>query len=206
MAKGLVFRYGSAELSFQLDKVDRKKLYGFVDTVVLDEKSQKCQLAILGGDGRTLVGTGGSALLMLDPDGAYCDRATLRPVDKDGKELHKVPSSFNAPVPLSTRASLDEYLSHNIKSVYALTPPMGADDLLAELRKGAIYSFSFSYRGGLHPDTAFLLAGSDGQPFLCVGKNAHLQFVALPQAADPEEEAESQAGDDDEDSMDFGMM
>ena len=107
---------------------------------------------------------------------------------------------------LSTRASLDEYLSHNIKSVYALTPPMGADDLLAELRKGAIYSFSFSYRGGLHPDTAFLLAGSDGQPFLCVGKKAHLQFVALPQAADPEEEAESPAGDDDEDSMDFGMM
>jgi hypothetical protein len=206
MAKGLVFRYGSADLSFQLDKVDRKKLYGFVDTVVLDDKGQKCQLAILGGDGQTLVGSGGSALLMLDPDGAYRDRAALRPVDKDGKELHKMASSFHAPVLLSSRASLDEYLSHNIKSVYALTPPMGADDLLAELRKGAIYHFPFSYRGGLNPDTAFLLAGSDGHPFLCVGKQARLQFVSLPQVADPEEDADSQAGDDDEDSMDFGMM
>jgi hypothetical protein len=208
MAKALVFRHGSTDLSFNLEKVDRKKLYGQLDTEVLDEQGRPCQLAILAGDGKTLVsGRGGSALLMLDPDGGYCDRATLKPVDPEGAPLDKVPSSFNAPVPLSRRASIDEYLSHNVKAVYALQPPMGADALLGELRGGAIYSFAFSYRGGLDPDVGFLLASSDGAPFLAVGKKTRLQFVALPELADPEAEADlDDEGDDDDDSMDFGMM
>lgn len=207
MAKALVFRHGSTDLSFNLEKVDRKKLYGQLDTEVLDAQGCPCQLAILAGDGKTLVGRGGSALLMLDPDGGHCDRAALKPVDHDGTPLTKVASSFNAPVPLDHRASVDEYLSHNVKAIYALQPPMGADDLLSELRGGAIYTFAFSYRGGLDPDVGFLLASSDGAPFLAVGKKTRLQFVALPELADPDAESElDEEGDEDDDSMDFGMM
>jgi hypothetical protein len=206
MAKALVFRHGSADLSFNLDKVDRKKLYGQVDTEVVDDKGRPCQLAILGGDGRTLVGRGGSALLMLDPDGGYCERAALTPVGLDGAPLSKAPSSFAAPVPLDRRASIDEYLSHNVKAVYALQAPMGAEDLLRELRGGAIYTFPFSYRGGLDPDAGFLLASADGAPFLAVGKKTRLAFVALPEVVDPDAEADPDEEAEDDDSMDFGMM
>ena len=206
MAKALVFRHGSTDLSFNLEKVDRKKLYGQVDTEVVDDKGRPCQLAILGGDGKTLVGRGGSALCMLNPDGIYCDRAGLKPVGQDGTPLTKAPSSFAAPVPLDHRASIDEYLSHNVKAAYVLQPPMGADDLLGELRKGAIYTFPFSYRGGLDPDVGFLLANSEGTPFLAVGRKTRLQFVSLPELADPDAEAELDEESDDDDSMDFGMM
>ena len=206
MAKALVFRHGSTDLSFNLEKVDRKKLYGQVDTEVVDDQGRPCQLAILSGDGKTLVGRGGSALCMLDPDGAYCDRAALKPVGVDGAPLTKVASSFTAPVPLDRRASVDEYLSHNVKAIYALQPPMGADDLLRELRSGAIYSFAFSFRGGLEPDVGFLLASNEGTPFLAVGKKTRLQFVSLPELADPDSEADLEEESDDEDSMDFGMM
>jgi hypothetical protein len=206
MAKALVFRYGSTDLSFNLEKVDRKRLYGQVDSEVLDEQGRPCQLAILGGDGKTLVGRGGSSLCMLDPDGGYCERSALKPVGLDGTPLTKTPSSFAAPVALDRRASIDEYLTHNVKAVYALQPPMGADDLLRELRGGAIYTFAFSYRGGLDPEVGFLLASSEGAPFLAVGKKTRLQFVALPELADPDAEADLDEDGDDDDSMDFGMM
>jgi hypothetical protein len=206
MAKALVFRYGKADLSFQLEKVDRKKLYGFVDNEVLDGKGRGCQLAILGGDGKTLVGRGGSALLMLAPDGSYCERAQLKPVSPEGQPLAKAASSFSAPVPLDRRAAVDEYLSHNIKAVYSLTPPMGAEDLLKDLKGGAIYSFPFSFRGGLDPDVGFVLMGADGAPFLAVGKPARLDFVTLKESADPDEPTELEEEEADEDSVDFGMM
>lgn len=205
MAKPLVFRHGKSELSFQLDKLDRDKLYGYIDTEALDDKSQVCQFAILGGDGKTLAGKGGSALLYLDGDGNYAARGSLKPVSPEGQPLHAVPSSFAAAIPLDKRASVDEYLEHNVKSVYLLVPPLGADDLLKELRSGAIYTFPFSYRGGLNPSVGFLLATSDGIPALAVGQKARLAFCALPEIADPEEETVvEEASDDDE--MDFGMM
>ena len=145
MAKPLIFRHGKSELSFQLDKLDRDKLYGYVDTEALDAASRACQLAILGGDGKTLVGRGGSAL---------------------------------------------QYV---------------AEDLLNELRAGAIYSFPFSYRGGLNPSVGFLLASSDGIPTLAVGQKARLEFVRLAEIADPDEETAVEEAEGD-DEMDFGMM
>ena len=205
MAKPLIFRHGKSELSFQLDKLDRDKLYGYIDTEAHDSQNRVCQLAILGGDGKTLVGRGGSALQYVDPDGNYCARTLLKPVSPEGKPLTAVPSSFATPIVLDQRASLDEYLSHNVKSVYLLTPPMGADDLVKELRGGAIYTFTFSYRGGLNPSVGFLFASSEGIPTLAVGQKARLEFVRLAEITDPEEETEvEEAADDDE--MDFGMM
>ncbi len=206
MAKALVFKHGSTELQFNLEKVDRKKLYGQVDSEVVDAQGRVCQLAILGGDGKTLVGRGGSALLMLDPDGSYRERSALKPVDLEGAPLTKVPSTFAAPVVLNQRASIDDYLSHNVKALYALQPPMGAEGLLTELRGGALYTFPFSFRGGLDPDVGFLLANSEGAPFLAVGKKTRLQFVALPEIADPDTEDNLDDEGDDDDSMDFGMM
>ena len=78
MAKPLIFRHGKSELSFQLDKLDRDKLYGYIDTEALDAASRACQLAILGGDGKTLVGRGGSALQYVDADGSYATRTGQR--------------------------------------------------------------------------------------------------------------------------------
>lgn len=206
MAKALVFKFGKSELSFGYSKVDRRKLYGFVDEEVVDGAGRSCQLATLSGDGRTLVGRGGSALLMLDADGKYCERAALKPVDENGQPLTKFASSFDAPIALDRRASVAEYLDHNVKAVYALVPPMGADELLAELKKGAVYTFSFSFRGGLSPDVGFLLSNPDGLPFLALGRPTRTHFVTLEQPGELDDETLVDEGDEDEDAMDFGMM
>ena len=54
MAKPLVFQFGDVELSFQLNKVDRSKLYGYKEVEVLDEKGRRCELATIADDGRTV--------------------------------------------------------------------------------------------------------------------------------------------------------
>lgn len=56
---------------------------------------------------------------------------------------------------------MDEYLSHNIRSVYQLETEDDIGSLVHELEKGTIFSFPYSYRGGLDADAGFLLMGSD---------------------------------------------
>lgn len=206
MSRALIFRHGSTDLSFSLEKIDRRKLYGYVDTEVVDSTGRACELALLGGDGRTLVGRGGSSLALLDVDGNYLDKSTLTPIGPAGSPLSRVPSSFDAPIVLHGRASVDEFLKHNIKAAYALTAPMGATELLAELRGGAIYTFPFSFRGGLDPDVGFLVANPDGAPFLLLGKPTRLEFVSLAEISDPEADETLEPESDDGDEVDFAMM
>jgi hypothetical protein len=225
MARALVFRYGNAarsstaashpaspeapaapsDFAFGLEKIDRKKLYGYVDTEVVDAAGRVCELATLAGDGRTLFGRGGSAFLQLDPDGNYLERQSLTPVGQGGEPVSKTPSSFDAPIALSARASIDELLNHSIKAAYALTPPMGAAELLAELRGGSIYTFPFSYRSALYPHVGFLLSNPEGAPFLLIGELTRLEFISLAEISESDESDEVEPDDEDGD-VDFAMM
>lgn len=203
MAQPLVFIYGEKELPFQLKKVDRSSLYGYVDVETLDDRGRPCKLATLAGDGRTIVDSGGTALAYLSPDGLWRDKGKLKPVDPNGESIEPVPSTFKAATVLENRTDIDDYLSHNIRSVYMMDCEDDWSELGDDLKNGAIFSFPFSYRGSLEADTAFLLAGSDGNIFMCVGKKTDIQFYGFEQAAPadlPEEE------DADEDDMDFGML
>jgi len=120
----------------------------------------------------------------------------------DGNTVEPHPSTFKTVTLLEDRADIDEYLSHNIRSVYRMTCEDDFAELEAELKKGAIFSFPFSYRGSLEADTAFLLANNEGNIFMCVGKKADIRFVGFEQtSADLAEEEE-----DDDDDMDFGML
>jgi hypothetical protein len=202
MGKSLVCAFNNANISFDPVKIDRSVLYGFKEVEVLDEQGQRCELATLADDGKTVVGRGGVTYAYLAPDGAWCDKSGLKPVDPDGHEIQPVPSSFSAPVALTEKASLEEYLSHNVRSVYLMRSEIEAPELMAELRGGTIFKFPYSFRGGLEADAGFLLAGADGNVFLAVGTPTKIEFVGLQQAAGIEEE-----GDEDEaDMFDFDMI
>jgi hypothetical protein len=202
MAKPLVLQFGGVDLPFQMEKVDRARLYGYVEAV--DDKGRTCQLATLAGDGRTIVARGGAAIALLSPEGHWLERAKLKAVDREGKPITPVPSTFAAPVPLTRKATIEEYLSHNVKSVYLLNCETDMTALAKELKAGTIYAFPFSFRGGLEADTGFLLANSEGAIFLAVGQPTKIHFVGLEQVAalTQEEQVESE----DEESMDFGML
>jgi hypothetical protein len=204
MPRALTLKFKNQEIVVTPEKVDRSKLYGYIDIEALDAKGRKCQLATLAEDGRTIVGMGGSAFAYLSPDGEWLEKAALKAVDREGKPVVPVPSTYAAPVAIKETATMDEYLSHNIKNVYALKAEAGLDALAAELKKGTIYTFPYSFRGGLEADAAFLLAAADGTIFLCIGQPTTIHFVGLEQMA-PVIEDETEAEEDD-DSVDFGMM
>lgn len=203
MAKPLVFQFGDRDLPFDMTKVDRSKLYGYKATEAIDGSGSKCELATLTDDGQTIVASGGTGLGYVSPDGLWCDKSSLKPIDAEGNEIKPVPSSFAAPVKLFETATVDDYFQYNIKSVYQLQCELPVDDLLQELRKGTLFTFPYSYRGGLEADTGFLLCNEEGTVFLAVGTPTKAQFIGLQQqAALLEDEEDSEEAD----LMDFDMI
>lgn len=205
MARPLTFHFGDSDVAFEMNKIDRSRLYGFKEVEVQDEDGQQCSLATLASDGRTIVGKGGTALGYIDASGNWADKSALKPVNSEGEEITPVTSSFSAPVPLTERTTIDEYLRHNIRAVYQLSTDDDVSGLLEELNEGAIYRFSFSYRGGLEADAAFLLTNNDGELFMVIGTPASVQFIGLQQASGVAamEEADEEDGGD---MMDFDMI
>lgn len=204
MAKPIVFQWGDTDLSFSLAKIDRSKLYGYKEIEVLDEDGNRCELATLADDGRTVVGRGGTGLGCVDADGLWSDKSKLKPVDVEGNEIHPVASSFSAPIKLFETVGVDEYLGHNIRAVYQLETEDEIGSLASELEKGTIFSFPYSYRGGLDADAGFLLMGSDGNTFLAVGNPTKVEFIGLQQTAAMMDDEEEEA--DEMDLMDFDMI
>jgi hypothetical protein len=202
VAKPLIFEYSERALSFTLNKIDRSRLYGFKETEALAEEGHRCELATLADDGCTVVGRGGTGIGQLSADGLWCDKQTLKPVDLEGKQLFPVPSSFNAPIKLGAKATPVDYLNHNIRLVYQLVSEDNVTDLVQELKTGALFSFPYSYRGGLVADAGFLLLGEEDNLFLAVGSPTKLEFIGLQQTAIIEEEEDEEESD----VMDFDMI
>jgi hypothetical protein len=211
MAKPLVLEYRGSQVSLGLQKVDRSKLYGYVDTEVVDEAGRACELGTLLGDGHSVVGKGGTGLAYLSPDGLWRKKADLRPVDRDGNPIPTAKSTFDTVVPLSNQATIEDFLSHNIHLIYLLTheqpegmPAQPIEELVEDLREGTIYRFPFSYRGGVSVTVGFLVAGGDGNLFLCVGVPTAIEFVGLKATAAVVVEPGDEAVE--EDAMDFSMV
>src|SRR5215471_5213727 len=101
MPRALAFTHRGAEIAFQIEKLDRGKLYGSVDVEALDDKGRRCELATLASDGKTMLGKGGTAAAFLSEDGRWLERGALKPVDAFGDAIQPVPSSFAAPVELA---------------------------------------------------------------------------------------------------------
>ncbi len=211
MANPLVFQLAGRTIKFDLAKVGRDKLYGYKEVEACDDQDRACQMVTLADDGQTVVGSGGIALAQLTADKRWCDKGSLRPVDANGQELAPVPSSFAAPIPLEHRVSTDTYLEHNIRAVYHLqafqegNQEADLQQLQQELNQGAVFTFPFSYRGGLTPDVGFLLTNAEGEPFLALGTPNDIRLIGLQETAEVADPESQESGDED-DLMDFDMI
>ena len=190
-------------MALEMNKIDRSRLYGYKELEVVDDLGSRCDLATLAEDGRTLVGRGSTALGWLDADGCWCDKSQLKPVDLDGKEVVPVPSSFSAPIKLFETCSIDDYLQHNMRLVYAAESQDDLADLKAELDRGTIFTFSYSYRGGHEADAGFLLTNDAGEIMIAIGNPTNLNFIGL---ASPVIESTGEEDEDDGEMMDFDMI
>ena len=205
MAKPLIVEFHGKPLNLTLEKVERSKLYGYVETEVVDESGKRCELATITGDGHSIVGKGGTALAYLSTNGLWRDKAALKAVDVHGQVIAPVKSTFDAPVTLEKKATIEDLLTHNIHLIYRLTADGDDAELKRELHDGTIFQFPFSYRGGLEASAGFLLLGSDHNIFLCVGAPTKLEFVGMKATAAvvPDEQV---APAEEEDLLDFSLV
>jgi len=203
MPRELILSLDGREFPVAMIKIDRDKLYGSIEIEAFDEKGREASLRVLASDGKTLIDKGGTALTTVDDKGNSVDRTSLRPVDEDGEPIDPVPSSFNAPNVLD-RATSDDYLAQMVKSVYLLQPPENGDIayLLDHLDGEQIFTFPFSYRGGIDYDKAFVL-GAEKEAFMVVGKQAEFKFLSLNQAVTLDTTEEQEVSDDD---LDFDLI
>lgn len=186
------------EFSVSINKLDRENLYGKVEIEAFDEKKRPAEIKVLASDGNTLIDKGGTALEMVTVKGDSIERAEIKTVDREGKPIEPVPSSFGYPNVLSP-AVVDDYLSLIVKSVYMLesAPESNMDLLCDHLSDGRIYSFPFSYRDGIEADEAFIIGNAANDAFMVIGQQATLKYLKLNQAStlDTVEEDEVSADD-----------
>ena len=206
MAKPLVFQWRDRQISFQMAKVDRARLYGFKESEVLNDQGQRCELATLAQDGQTVVGRGGTAFGTLTVDGTWIEKGQLRPVDPAGQTIEPVASSFAAPVPLAEKVSAEDYLDCAVRALYLMETTDDIGPLADELKQGTIYRFPYSFRGGLEPDQGYLLVNAEGKVFCAIGKPAKVEFLGLAQAAAAVEDEDTEGAEEEADAMDFSMM
>ena len=205
MAKPLMVEFLGKPLNLALEKVERSKLYGYVETEVVDEAGKRCELATLTSDGHSIVGKGGTALCYLSTNGLWRDKAALKAVDVHGQVITPVKSTFDTAVMLEKKATIEDLLAHNVHLIYRLTPEGDDAALRQELLGGTIFQFPFSYRGGLDASAGFLLLGSDGNIFLCVGVPTKLEFIGMKASAAVVPEAQA-APAEEEDLLDFSLV
>ncbi|MDA9666517.1 hypothetical protein N9T48_00470, partial [bacterium] len=136
-----------------------------------DENGSKCSLAGLS-EGSYVMPSGSSSLVSLNSKGETVSKSTLVGVNLDGEKVEKVPSIYDQKVILR-EASIDEYLSMAVKTVYQLNIEENKDALLGELNEGKIYYFVFNYREDYEGDDAFLLS-NENEIFAVTGLSSDL--------------------------------
>ena len=209
MARKLEFDFDGENFIVAIHKVDRTKLYGQVKTETFDANDKACTLATLARDGRTIIPMGGTASGYINTEGLWVTRDELIPIDRDGKDIAEVASSFAAPTPLSKEVDIDTFLDHPIRLAYQLDPQTEINaELKAKLKAGAIYQFPFSYRGGIYFDPAFIMQGEGETLWMLIGQTSDIEFVGFEQAAICAARAEELGEDDsgETDAFDFDML
>ncbi len=205
MARTLSFTIPQKKASFaaSIVKVDRTKLYGDVRIDAFDEDGNPCELLSIAGDGQTLFGRGGISFATMNLDGEFTDKNELIPIGDDGEVIDLSESSFVGEIELSETATVEEYLAHQVKSVYVLEEAADTSVLNELLNDGEIYTFPFSYRKGIIVDTAFLLANEDGDPFMILTTPTAIEFLSFNDATPLDDEEEMEEEDD---GFDFGNL
>lgn len=205
MARSLTFSIPKkkARFSAAITKVDRSKLYGDVDVEAFDESGERLELVSIASDGKTLFGKGGVAFATMNQDGEFVEKSELIPIDEDGEAIDASESSFVGEIELTETATVEDYLSHQVKSVYVLDDTEDPEALKSILADGTIYTFPFSYRKGIIVDTAFLLSNEDGDPFMILTTPTDIQFLSFDDNAGIDEEEDEDSGDD---GFDFGSL
>jgi len=198
----IVVRLGEESTAFKFTKVDRSKLYGRKERVILDENGDRCIPALLTPDGAALVPPGGAAHVYIDEAWDTVSRSDLRAVDDQGNERPMVDSTLGVAQDLEP-ASPERLLDHVVASVYLLEAEQLGDALRKALADGEIFECEYQYRTGYDPDALFVLQNDEGV-FALVARPSGFEFIERESEVD--DLYDDDDADDLDDDFDFSMM
>ena len=199
MAKELMFKLAGTDYGAAPVKLERKKIYGWTDTVATDKDGNVCGSAYLSPDDALVIPSGGLQQATVDSEGRWVKKSELTAYSEDGQEeLPVLPSSFDAPIELKEKATTEEFLDNDWESVYQLVNA----DLVAAVGDD-IYKFDFSYRGGTNHNDGYLI-NTPGGLFLFAGDRQEFPLISLAEETtiDDNEEPEDEGIDE----RDFSMF
>jgi len=204
MARTLTFSIQDTEYQVSPTKIDRKKLYGWTETIALDDNGNECKMVSTDESGTFIIPKGGTGLGILSENGNWLKRSQLQAVDQNGDPAYLIPSSFNVVIQLERKVSPEEFLNHNITATYQLDD---TDESLIEIIGDDIYSFPYNYRDSYDGSPAFLMAAEipeiGKKLFLMIGALNVFEMISLDKMGiieDTEEEPDT------EDELDFSMF
>lgn len=203
MARAIVLRLEDEESSFGFVKVERDKLYGRKQRVIVDEHDRACASAWLTADGTALVPLGGTAHVWVDEAWQAVEQDARVPVDETGVALETRPSTLGVAQEAQVVDS-SRVLDCVTTSIYQLDAEVLSPKLEALLAEGAIVEIPFRYRDGLDDELLFVLKNDEGV-FGLVARPAGFEMLArdaLPLAIDPGGEESDELSDD----LDFSML
>lgn len=201
MAKQLQFFFEKYKWQGWLTKVDRDKVYGYIEEAVFDKDGNTCFLASMLTDGMTLVPSGATAMKTVDAGNLEVDKKKLKTVYIDGTEATLVPSSYDGEINLK-EVTLSDIYDMEVTSVYQVDFEASIDKSTALEILGNVpgLGFVFNYRADYEGADAILISSQESV-FILVGRALKFGYLKNQQALMQEEIDTAN-----EDELDFGML
>jgi hypothetical protein len=201
MARSLSFSINQNEYPASPVKVDRKKLYGWSETVAIDDNGRECKLVSMDETGTFIIPKGGLGLGVLSPEGSWVDRKELKAVTLSGEDAELMPSSYDSCITLDQKVSPEEFLDYSILSFYQIY----ADPALMQELGDDIYTFTYNYHAGYVGQQAFILRSEDSL-FMLVGFLSAFEMLSLDESGSIDVEEGAEDDEDDDGDIDFSMF
>ena len=203
MAKQAIFTFNEKSFEASLTKLDRDKLYGFVEEMVTDDQGRACTMGAMLDDGKTIILSGSTLMKPVDESNREVNKKTLKTVLTDGTDAVLMPSVFDQPVQLE-KVNMDWLFDLEVSATYQLTiENADAHNNMLELFKDdAIYRFPFNYRADYDAAEGILLSNGKAL-FVLSGRLMNFNYLSnTNQLVSLEEDNLT----DEEETIDFGML
>ena len=199
MAREILLTLNKKKSSFEISKIDRKKLYGFKKRMFLDEKNKECSKANLEEETGIVFVNSDISSCYLDHKGNYIEKSDLEAINENGKKVKKEDSTIGKEVNVNS-ITTEDALNLKVNSVYHLEPKEFDEDLKSKLDKGDLFSFPFNYYADFKLEDGIILK-SEKEYFALIGRKTSCHWVGENSDDLPEDVEEFEDND-----LDFEMI
>lgn len=202
MPREIRFKIKNKEFTAAIEKVDRRKLYGWTELMAVDDNGDPCSLLSADESGKFIIPLGGTGIGILSESGRWVERSELKTVDEKGKIAPLFRSSFGKVNVLRRKISPQEFLDYDITDFYELT------DSSADILKAVgndIYMFEYSYNDSYDPSPAFVMTAGNVL-FLLVGVKNAFEFLCFGNCETIDDDNDDRLMEEGDEDIDFSMF